>query len=115
MTVMPSALWFYDELLIFLVPKTATEAAVLSAGSWLAWTAAMLTAAHVPGGAVFPEAQPWIALGMFVPATVMVLRRPNEGDVSPWIDKRVMWMSNGFAGLAARVLNWPRFTRDSGL
>lgn len=103
MTIMPSALWFYDELLIFLVPNSAIEAIVLCAGSWVAWIGAMFAAANVPGRGVLPQAQPWIALAMFIPATIMVLRRPNEGNGFTWIDKVAPRISKAFSRSASRL------------
>jgi hypothetical protein len=31
----------------------------------------------------------WLALAMYVPATIMVLRRPNEGDAPAWIERAI--------------------------
>jgi hypothetical protein len=39
-----------------------------------------------PGTTYVAAAAPYVLLGAYLPALLLVLRRPNRGDVPPWID-----------------------------
>ena len=82
MTVIPHGLYFYDELPLWLVTRTRREAIVLTLSSWLGWLAWNIVS---PGPRVV-DAQPWTVASLYIPALVMILRRPNEGDVPMWIE-----------------------------
>jgi hypothetical protein len=75
MTLIPHGLYFYDELPLFLVATTRREAMVLALTSWLGWLGWNLTSS----GPNIVDTQPWAVASMYLPAVVMVLRRPNSG------------------------------------
>lgn len=75
----------YEAVPLFLVPRTFGE-------TWVLWACSY---AQLFLGRYFVHAAPtaaehlkisgrWLALVMYVPATIMVLRRPNEGAVPAW-------------------------------
>jgi hypothetical protein len=85
MALVPHTMLPYETLPLFLVPQTWREAWILLAGTMLA---------VVLHGAGEPYASPtawatasgqWIIVCVYIPCLVMVLRRPNVGDV-PLID-----------------------------
>jgi hypothetical protein len=78
----PQSLLMYDTLPLFLVPRSWKEAAVLAVASDLvqAYTNLYANAIHPNAGPALQNVQMGRALTllMYVPATIMVLRRPNE-------------------------------------
>ncbi|MGQ0538666.1 MAG: hypothetical protein ACT4R6_06945 [Gemmatimonadaceae bacterium] len=86
-TLAPNAMWFYDELLLFLVARTPRESIGLCVGSWLAWTGWLLSDALRGVEVTLLHAGPWIAAGLIVPATFLVLRRPNEGALPDRLER----------------------------
>jgi hypothetical protein len=85
MTIVPHALFFYDELPLWLVTQTRREAMALTGLSWLGWLAWNITSPGAKG--VDPAV--WAVTSLYVPALFMVLRRPNEGPAPPWIERAV--------------------------
>lgn len=89
MTLAPATLSFYDELPLFLVARSPRESMVLCLGSWIAWIAWLaVTPPSQNGGVSLLHARSWIILGMYLPATLMVLRRPNDGELPMWLEAR---------------------------
>ena len=89
----PQAPWFYDQIVLWLIPRDATEAFGYTAISQLmliAWGHfTMLAWRHGS----------WVlASVLYLPPLVMVLRHPNTGEVPAWMDR-----------LAARVSVARRF------
>ena len=86
----PITLMAYETVPLFLVPRTFWEAAVLVGCSFaqhrltmavtpVPWTHERMTATS---GVLF-------VLLLYLPAMVMVLRRPNIGPVPQWLEKRI--------------------------
>jgi len=76
MAVLPSAAQVYDHLLVWLVPKGWRETLALTVAAWIGHLVLLATAPHD----LTRDARPahWaISLGVYVPATVLVLRRRN--------------------------------------
>jgi hypothetical protein len=102
MAVVPQTALPYEGLLLFLIPRTWREAAFLSLSSWaMLWytrTAFDLT----PGlpGALNAYGHTMVSF-LYLPTTIMVLRRPNEGPVPAWLDRRTAhwpaWLRGGHA------------------
>ena len=71
MSVVPQNLYFYDQLPLWLVARSGASAFVMTALSWIAWA---LTYREC-GNAFFcgPEAERWIVLLLYLPATLLVL------------------------------------------
>jgi hypothetical protein len=96
----PQIVAFYDQLLLLLVPRTAREsmlAALLSLAAFQGW---LWRGELAPGQWTgTSEAWPWIGALLFAPAVVMVLRRPNEGELPGWVERA---LARVHAALAAR-------------
>ena len=83
MTVIPHGLYFYDELPLWLVATSRRQALVLSFCSWLGW---FLWNATSPGPAI-ADSSVWSVASIYVPALIILLRRPNEGLVPAWLER----------------------------
>ena len=83
----PQTPLLYETVPLFLVPATIAEGGVLWAGSWLA---ALWVARGGPYGsdlARFTTSANAIALCLYLPCVVMVLRRPNTGELPARVEK----------------------------
>jgi len=93
----PQSLFMYDTVALALVPRGLRESAVYTALSYVVL-------------AYLIQARPWpsyqqmaleggrmYTLLLYVPLTLMVLRRPNEGCLPSWIERR--------------IASWPRWLR----
>jgi hypothetical protein len=85
MACVPQLLFFYDQLALWLVPRSSRESLWLTLASGLAFLAMILLA---PTDAERPRvATQCVLLGVYWPALGMVLRRPNvatdSGDARP--------------------------------
>jgi hypothetical protein len=79
MACVPQLLFFADQLPLWLIPRTKRETMALSACSlaaFLGWFVLLK-----PGDYYVMKAAPWVTSFLYLPALVMVLRRPNEGEV----------------------------------
>lgn len=85
----PQTLIPYEGVLLFLIPRGWLEAGVLVllsyVMSWWAWRGG-------PYGSFALGLQAnWVPMVvcLYLPATLMVLRRPNEGLLPPWVEQRI--------------------------
>jgi hypothetical protein len=83
MSIIPHGLYFYDELPLWLVALTRRESMILVMTSWLGWLGWNITS---PGPSV-PDSSPWAVATLYLPALVILLRRPNVGAVPAWIER----------------------------
>ena len=85
---MPQTLLLYETVPLFLVPRTLREAALsplLSyAGIWWLVHQPLLSAAH----RLVLSGQMEVVL-LYLPCTLMVLRRPNQGPMPAWLEQRI--------------------------
>lgn len=78
----PQFPWFYDQLLLWLVPRTRRESLALSVLSAVAFALWLLRLAPgTPATTAVQDAWPYVLTLLYLPCLVMVLRRPNEGAV----------------------------------
>lgn len=78
MAVIPHALFFYDDLTLWLIPRTHRETMLLTWCSWLAYGGWFATSYDVTAQAFdIRRMGPWILWCLYVPCLVMILRRPN--------------------------------------
>lgn len=86
LALVPQLLLFYDQLLLWLVPKSWKESLLLSALSWIALYIGNMGFAANPAthSVVASYSRPIIWL-LFMPCLVMILRRKNEGELPAWI------------------------------
>ncbi len=85
LTLVPQLFFFYDQLLLWLVPKTWKETSLLSGLSWLALIAGN-TRITTPGATTHDVSEayaPVVFALLFLPALVMVLTRRNEASSNP--------------------------------
>jgi hypothetical protein len=86
MACVPQLLYFADQLPLWLVPRTRREAIALSGISLVAWTAALVVEMRAGRQPAFNSSL-FVLAGVYLPALVMVLRRPNEGTVPNWVER----------------------------
>ena len=83
----PQSMLLYETVLLFLVPRTFRECAILVS---LSWVALGLTGRPYPDLAHYAVASGRISTWLlYVPCVVMVLRRPNEGALPTWLEDRI--------------------------
>jgi hypothetical protein len=104
MSVIPHALYFYDELPLWLVARTHREALLLTWCSWAGLGGWVLTSYDRNTGALdFRGMAAWSTWLLYLPCLIMVLRRPNEGYAPAWLERRLVraprWL-RGSRGLA---------------
>lgn len=87
MACVPQLLYFADQLPLGLVARKRSEAVALG---WCGLVAAVTWFVLLRGGMphVGPAA-PYVMVGLYLPALIVVLRRPNEGPVPAWLDAAV--------------------------
>jgi hypothetical protein len=86
MACIPQLLFFSDQLLLGLVTRTKNEAE-LFAGCGLAASLVWLIRAGANNPNLTGLAAPYVMLGCYLPALIIVLRRPNEGTVPAWLNR----------------------------
>jgi len=84
MAIVPQNMLFYDQLLLWLIPRTRNELMILGTLSLAAPLIASFFLPHAPLNirAVNRAYAPVIVALIYLPCLVMVLRRKNEGEVS---------------------------------
>ena len=87
MTLVPQVPWYYDQLLLGLTARTERQSYFLAACSWIAYVAMHLTKDVNRGAFVYLE--PYISLGLYLPAALVVLRHQNEGSIPDWLERWV--------------------------
>lgn len=87
LAVLPSAPIPYEALPLFVIPQTRYEMMALTILSDAMYTATMNLSAQHEMAAYYAAGRPAIVWLSFVPALVLVLRRPNEGDVPEVIER----------------------------
>jgi hypothetical protein len=89
----------YEAVALFFVPRSAREAALLAAVSWGVQFRIDAVLPHVPNDAAGLDAiSQLLALTMYPLATIMVLRRPNEGAAPAWLAQRMPRWLRGETG-----------------
>lgn len=100
----PQTLVLYEAVPLFLVPRTFWQSATLVVLSYGAhfWVRAHLPPSyheslnyHLTGQA--------LVLALYLPVTIMVLRRPNEGPAPSWLDRRLAPLPGWLRGRVARA------------
>jgi hypothetical protein len=86
LSLVPQLFLFYDQLLLWLIPKTWRESFLLSVLSWVALYFGNKGFGANPSTreVVSSYAMPIMFL-LFLPSLVMILLRPNEGTLPAWL------------------------------
>jgi hypothetical protein len=101
MACVPQLLFFYDQIPLILVPRTRAERYVLIFSSGIA-VLTWIAAGH--GATRGPVVASWcVMVGLYLPCLVMVLRRPNEGPVPGWLERRIAQCRSLLARAAERA------------
>lgn len=98
MALVPQLMFFADQLPLGLVGRTRREIvgqAICGVAAFTAWWAMV-----APGDLYVQEAQPFVLAGLFMPALVVVLLRPNEGVAPNWLESLI---ANGRLTFSRRV------------
>jgi hypothetical protein len=86
MAIVPQSLLFTDQLMLWLVPKTRNESMILSILSLPAMFLGVMNVGANPNVASYTKSMgPAILALIYLPCLIMVLRRPNEGDIPRWL------------------------------
>jgi hypothetical protein len=119
MASVPQTFLFYDQVLLWLVPATFSESMLLTALAWGARAvygtlfAAAVAAPSEQSSALAAELArlmgPLLVATLYLPCTLLVLRRPNVGNVPVWLEGvlhriRVPGWLAGARGVDARVV-----------
>jgi hypothetical protein len=97
MTLVPQVPWYYDQLLLALTARTERQSYFLAACSWAAYIAMHITK-DVNSGA-FVVIEPYITLGFYLPAAIVVLLHPNRGNLPGWLERIVRAFPTWLRGL----------------
>lgn len=87
MAIVPQLLCFYDQIPLMLVARNRMEAMLLSLTSSLAMLAWLQFGWGHPD--YLARAAPFVLVGCYLPALVIVLRHPNEGPAPAWLERVV--------------------------
>lgn len=78
----PQAPWFYDQLILGIIPATALQAMNYSVITQLA-----LVIWIFGDGVTWPYGSWWLAAVLYLPPLAMIMRRPNEGELPAWMER----------------------------
>jgi hypothetical protein len=102
MTVVPVSSLPYDHVFMWLAVRTWKESVALTVTGWIAYLVVLATAPH--DLTTRPQfVQLVLALGIYVPATLIVLRHPNAGAVPAWLERRTCVLPPWLRGRSAEV------------
>jgi len=87
LAVVPQHATLYDTLPLFVIPATLREAAILALASHGAWHLALARRGEPTSMEISDANALTFLLLLYLPALVMVLRRPNEGTVPHWLER----------------------------
>jgi hypothetical protein len=117
MACTPQNFFFYDQLPLFLVPASRLETITMAVVAWIAFFIPDVIEFRTHGLADrSARFLPLVIVGLYLPALVLILRRPNVGRTLPWIERVVKrwprWIS-GTASWERPAANAPQPGRDS--
>lgn len=84
MALIPQTLYWYEGLALLLVPSTLLESLILSLVSSLGFVVERVLVGW-QANVAFRDVGSLMIAFLYLPATLMVLRRPNEGPIPGWL------------------------------
>jgi hypothetical protein len=102
LSLAPQLFLFYDQLLLWLIPRTLRESVLLSAMSVVALFLGNQRLSVNPVTMVVSSYAPIIIALLYLPCLIMLLRRPNEGEVPRWVE-RLLQQSRQMLGRLSRA------------
>jgi len=98
LALVPQNATLYDTLPLFVIPATLNEAAILALASHGSWHLALARRADPTSLQVADANALTYLLLLYVPALIMVLRRPNVGVVPAWLERAAARLPSGIRG-----------------
>ena len=100
MSLVPHALYFYDELPLWLIARSRRESMVLVASSWIGGIGWAATSGGPTGPLHITDTPPWVVASLYIPSLLMVLARPNEGEIPAWLQPATSRLPRWLRGTA---------------
>jgi hypothetical protein len=101
LSCVPQQLLFYDQLPLALVPLSERERLIFAWSSWVAYVGWIVTSSRGVFEVVdLRETAPWVLSLIYMPALVMVLRRPNVGNVPQYVERAAAFLPAWLRGNA---------------
>ena len=97
----PQTPLLYETVPLFLVPSSIKEGGVLWLGSWVAALWVSSFAPYESDLARFTMSARAVGWCLYLPCSIMILRRPNTGEVPPWLE-RLLARSGSFTSAQQR-------------
>jgi hypothetical protein len=98
----PQTMLLYEAVPLFLIPRTLREAELLVLLSYVALGFMPHTSAYA---ADIDASGRWIVIFLYVPATLMVLRRPNAGPLPSWLEAQLANLPSWIRGVSADAVS----------
>jgi hypothetical protein len=108
LSLVPHTMTWYDALPLMLIPATFRQLLVLGILSHLATFIAAPLGFRYDGAALLSASAPIALWGLYVPALVLVLRRPNEGDLPEWLEQFAAKLPGPMRGVRSSAAPVPR-------
>jgi len=84
LAVVPHSTFVYEALPVMLIARTWREGWTLAIGSWIAWLGHHAGEPYTSQAAAIRSGGSWLLYAVYLPALIMVLRRPSgERPTSP--------------------------------
>jgi hypothetical protein len=99
LSFVPHTMTWYDALPLMLIPANFRELLILGILSHLATFVAAPMGFAYDGPALLAATAPVALWGIYVPALILVLRRPNQGDLPAWLERFVSKLPTWIRGV----------------
>jgi hypothetical protein len=104
LSCLPQNYFFYEQLYLGLCARTRWELLAYAVWSWIVHLASLAGAPDRATAAQFSELYgPYVVWGLYLPCLLMVMRRPNEGALPDWLERRVQRLPRWVSGAPERV------------
>jgi len=103
MACIPQTMLFYDQLPLALVARSRRQALAFALASYVAPALSVVLYGMTPmeRGLLFARHAPIILACYYVPCLIVILMRPNEGNLPQWAERMVVHLPPWFRGRAS--------------